>query len=151
MATKQQQADAAYERAEDQRALVLVLEAAGLAYDDRDPDLEAAIERVRVRFNLVNTAPTKPEPSVAGQINLLDGSIETCPKCGAPGSKWAACRNDADQEVPKLQCGECGTVVNVTWRQYEGIVAQRRRDHQHTDTVRSAVKPERESRSRGAG
>ena len=161
MPTKRELADRAYETQEDQRALAIVLQCAdhyiGGAFNDRERLLfeigvaSKAIERVRARLVITPPAP-KPEPSVPGQINLLDGSVESCPKCGAGRWQWAALMLAGELgEEPKLQCGNCALVVVTTWTQYNAIVAERRRQHSHMDTVKSPVVPERVKRTRGAG
>lgn len=153
--------DAAYEREMAQRALVLVLAAAEMwrgapwpgdpQEDDRPErdELNDAIERVRASFLKITGTPKPTERILPGQINLFDGSIETCPKCGKYDPWAALARGEGDPAF--LQCGNCAHVLRVSERTYDGIVACRRREHGHTDTVKSPVIPEKMGRSRGAG
>lgn len=160
MTTKREQADAAYARQEDERALRLVADAAEMwlgapwpgdpQEDDRPlrDELAVAIERVRVRYAVVNMS-AEPERSVPGQINLLSGEIETCPKCGAP-DPWAAML-PIPGRADRLQCRLCSHIVQVTQQVYEAVIARRRQQHSHTDTVKSPVVPEKIAKTRGAG
>jgi ribosomal protein S27E len=171
MASKKKDADAAYLRDEAQRALVMVLDAAALAYDVLDPDLEAAMALVRSMF-LTVTAPTKSK-ELPGQLGI-DGSIvgaaekigkssfsefmleiETCPACGkhmldGNGGSWTPLRPHPEADHA-LQCGFCGKTVLASTAQWQQVIELRRRAHAHTDTVKSPVIPEKKSRSRGAG
>lgn len=150
MPTKKELADRAFEKQEDQRALAIVcLAAEGMERTEERARVTEAVARVRERF-LTVTPIAKPEPSVPGQLNLLDGSIETCPSCGAPRWQWVALALDFGV-VPKLQCGNCAASFEVTFTQYNAIVAERRQQHKHTDTVKSPVIPEKVTRTRGAG
>jgi hypothetical protein len=158
--TKKQQADAAFERTEDKRALALLLRVARRAMHDIEDDddqyhyhqeIEQAVQRVEVRFDLVNDdAPVAPEPSLPGQMNLLDGSIETCPKCGKADTLGTMIRLSGHTGY-WLQCGQCAHVVEVTATEYGRVAARRREQHGHTDTFKSPVIPEKQGRTRGAG
>lgn len=152
MPTKRQQADQAYERQEDQRALAQVLESAERdargEYGFTNRDLLAAVERVKA--NLLKVAPKteKPEPSVVGQMNLIDGSLESCPECGAPEWQWAPMMLDFGEE-PKLQCGNCAAAFVVTFAQYNAVVAERKRTIGTSDEAMKRAT--RQPKVRGAG
>jgi hypothetical protein len=148
-------ADQAYARGENQRALVLVLAAAtdfsiemkewaGAAEIEA---LDAALDRVKAAFLKVDV-PVKSEPSVAGQMNLLDCSLETCPECGAPHWQWAPMTLDFGGE-PRLQCGNCAAAFVVTFTQYNAIVAERKRTIGDSD--RPVIRRTIARRERGAG
>lgn len=162
MPTKRELADRAYEKQEDERALKIVADVAfqyarELDEDelyDRIMEIFAAVERVRARMLPAYVPPT-PEPGVTGvkgQINLLDGTVETCPKSGAPFHQWAPLQLQGDtvDEEAKLQCGNCSQIVVVSFAQYNRVVEGRRRDYQHMDTVKSPVIPEKATPTRGA-
>lgn len=179
MPTKQQQADESYHRVEAMRALrglLQIVEEKIAALEDNDDlyqyrcELEEAVLRVREFYLPAPVAP-KPIPETEpGQIGL-DGSIaqlaglkgvikgvpQTCARCGrdmidAQGGSWTPMVH-APQAPFYLQCGNCAFMAIVTEEGWNRVVEARRYAHSHTDTVKSAVKPERESRkrTRGAG
>lgn len=148
--TKQKAADEAYRNAEAQRALVLVLECVerdmqhfhdGQAYMTARRD---AVALVRAHFLKVSE-PAKTK-TLAGQIDLVDGSVEgapaafeehgahvpgvpdTCPDCGVDmhsvyGGSWTPVANGTGFA---LQCGHCGFVAVVSQRAWQAVRDERR-------------------------
>ncbi len=153
MPTKRQLADAAYERQEDQRALVVVLAAAmNVAHNLEDDDdrydyrreLELAIERVKA--SVLRVAPVvKPDAdTLPGQINI-EGGVENVRQLGAPmavafevpATCWKCERKMLDEQgtgwtpvrTPlgyQLQCGQCGASIEVREWTYDAVLAERR-------------------------
>jgi hypothetical protein len=159
--SKKAQADAAYERQEDQRALVKILAAAeeyALGFDvvlslggaDRALEIVEAIARVKAAFLRVEAPVAKPEPSVAGQINI-DGTIESCPQCGVPEVSWSILPLDGTtiDEQARVQCGMCACIFPISFTQYNAIVAERRRTIGESD--KRVERHLHQKRVRGAG
>ena len=177
--SKRKEADAAYQRQEDQRALTLVLAAAtdfsiemkewaGAVEIDA---LDKAIDRVKASFLKVEVP--KPEPAIPGQL-AIDGSVAggpvapvrelgapmaaaydvppLCPKCGsAMLTQWGGSWTPLVAGGPgyALQCGHCAHVIPVSERQYEAVVAERKRTIGASDRPAKIIA--RERRTRGAG
>jgi hypothetical protein len=118
--SKKAQADAAYERQEDQRALVKVLAAAeefALGFDvvlslggaDRALAIVEAVARVKAAFLRVEAPVAKPEPgTLPGQL-AIDGAVAGAPPIRELGNPMAEVF-----DVPK-QCPRCGENMLLTW------------------------------------
>lgn len=148
--TKQQAADEAYRNAEAQRALVIVLAAAeGTERVIEREQVPAACALVRAHFLTVSEPPKVK--TLAGQIDLVDGSVEgapavfedfgahlhgvpdVCPDCGADmhsvyGGSWTPVLGAPGQHnvTPGLQCGHCAFIVPVSKASWEAVRAERR-------------------------
>lgn len=150
--TKQQAADEAYHRAEAQRALVFVLGLAEsypkfIAVDEHEErELREHIATVRAHFLTVSEPPKEPAvKTLAGQIDLVDGSVEgapsvfedhgaripgvpdVCPGCGVDmhsvyGGSWTPMVS----AMYALQCGHCAFVVPVSQRAWQAVRDERR-------------------------
>lgn len=166
---KQKAADAAYRNAEAQRALVFVLGLAEayanfIAVDEHEErEIQEHIATVRAHFLKVSEPPKVK--TLAGQIDLVDGSVEgdtgemdaravigipaTCPACGtnmtiAYGGNWTPLRNE-----PVLQCGSCAATVRVIAEVWDRVRDLRRRTIGAADAA--PPKKERGPKVRGAG
>lgn len=173
---KQKAADAAYRNAEAQRALVFVLGMAEsypkfVAVDEHEErELRECIATVRAHFLKVSEPPKVK--TLAGQIDLVDGSVEgdglehesppglahvptCCPRCDANmmlawGGNWTPMYKSDDEDFGKLQCGECAFVVTVTADVWDRVRDLRRRTIGAAD--RAPEKVDRGGRkTRGAG
>lgn len=185
MPSKKAQADAAFERQEDQRALAKVIAAAydfEQQYGGNDPELIAAIERAKRAFLSITGGPIVPRAHdvLPGQL-AIDGTVagepiremgnemgnpmaeafdvpKQCPCCCDNmllvwGGSWTPLRTLDDEY--QLQCGSCGHRLTANERQYDAVVAERKRTVGASDK-KSAPKPGREGmggsrRTRGAG
>lgn len=171
--TKKQQADAAHERQEDQRALVVVIAAAlGEERAEERARIYEAVERVKAAFLRID-APTK-SPELPGQLGI-DGSIvgepaapvrdlgcpmaeafdvpKQCPKCGENmlltyGGAWVPLARGEFRPC-RLQCGFCAEVITVPGDAYDAVVAERKRTVGESD--RKPLIAKRAPRVRGAG
>lgn len=170
--------DAAFEREEDQRALVKVLAVASEAeqqYGGNDPELCAAIERVKRAFLKISPSARPSSAELPGQI-AIDGSVagapprdlgapmaevfdvpKQCEACGENmllvwGGSWTPLAHLHPDAPYVLQCGHCAHTIMVSERAYEAVQAERKRTVGASD-VKNAVKPGREGmrRTRGAG
>lgn len=147
MPSKRQQADAAYERAEDQRALAIVIAAAlGEERSEERARIYECVERVKRAF-LTVTPPAKPEPgTLPGQLDI-EGRVageparnlgapmaeafdvpKQCPGCGENmllvwGGSWTPLHGSPYT----LQCGFCAHLHHCTQAAYEAVQAERRR------------------------
>jgi hypothetical protein len=175
--TKQKAADEAYHRAEAQRALVFVLGLAEsypkfIAVDEHEErELREHIATVRAHFLKVSEPPKEPAmKTLAGQIDLVDGSVEgapaafeehgahvpgvpdICPDCGVDmhsvyGGSWTPVANGTGFA---LQCGHCGFVAVVSQRAWQAVRDERRATIGAAD--RAPAKVDRGGRkTRGAG
>lgn len=169
MTTTKAQADDAYERSEDQRALVMVVEHAEATFDDeiwREDYLSrvrAAVSRVRARLLTVSVAA--PASPLAGQLTTDGGGgareptklcdvPERCHACGSAmmaelGTRWTPLRF-VDLDAARLQCGECAAIIEVTEDAWFRVMDERAKI-KAGDTVKSPVIPEKKGRTRGAG
>jgi hypothetical protein len=168
MATKQQAADAAYERAEAQRALVMVLACAERTHEQGIAEAAALLRKHYLKVS----EPTKVK-TLAGQIDLVDGSVEgaphdpepvehgplrgvpsACPGCGAAmlvvyGGSWTPLIGHASDNRLGLQCAFCAWIVSVNEAEWDAVREERRRTIGATD--RAPVKVERAGKkTRGA-
>lgn len=168
--SKRKDADKAYQRAEDQRALVHVLMMAETNIE-ADAYTSEACNRVRANFLTVSEPPRVT--GLAGQLSI-DGTSEGdtgeravklmdvptyCPGCNqnmliVHGGSWTPLKPRDDDEVTfgpdRLQCGNCGKVVEVTEEAWLRVVDMRAH-LRAADTVKSPVIPEKAGRTRGAG
>lgn len=168
---KQKAADEAYRNAEAQRALVKVLafadDMAHGEYGYVEPEVLDAIERVRAHFLKVSEPPKVK--TLAGQIDLVDGSVEGdtgeierdiagvpvhCPGCGQNmtvvyGGNWTPMYKSDDEDFGKLQCGTCARILTVTAAVWDRVRDLRRRTIGAADVA--PVKAERRKKERGAG
>jgi hypothetical protein len=150
MPSKRQQADAAYERAEDQRALALVVHLAETMalVADATPraEYEAAIARVRSRLLSVGPIVPVTHDVLPGQLDI-EGRVageparnlgapmaeafdvpKQCPGCGENmllvwGGSWTPLHGSPYT----LQCGFCAHLHHCTQAAYEAVQAERRR------------------------
>lgn len=116
--SKRKEADAAYERQEDQRALVIVLAAASeheQQYGGNDPRLVEAIERVKRAFLKIEPAlPPKPEPGqLPGQL-AIDGSVVGDSMDDAWGRDDFGAPMASAFDVPEF-CPKCDAEMLTTW------------------------------------
>lgn len=178
MATKKPtkvDADKAYHRAEAQRALVFVLGLAEsypkfIAVDEHEErELRENIATVRAHF-LTVSAP-EPVKTLAGQLDMIDGSVEggtdggyvelpsvppTCPKCSRSmdtiyGGGWTAMSlGGTPGPRPQLQCGGCAFIQNVSLAAWTAVREERRRTIGTSDVVQRRVNA-RGKKTRGAG
>jgi hypothetical protein len=145
--SKKKEADAAYLRAEAQRALALVLTVAedhGERPDSpRAAEIAAACVLVRAEFLKV-TAPARTERVLAGQLTI-EGAIEEgegsgvlaprpndgfahwpsipphCPECKrfmTIESGWTPLK---PEELRRLQCGACSNIIVVPRGSYDTL------------------------------
>jgi hypothetical protein len=114
--SKRKEADAAYERVEDQRALALIVSIAEVrAHDLEDDDdqyqyrceIEAAIARVKANILKITTPAATPTRELPGQL-AIDGSV-----AGEPVRELGAPMAEAF-DVPK-QCPACGDNMLLVW------------------------------------
>ena len=163
---KQKAADAAYHRAEAQRALVMILDCAERTHEAGIADAAAT---VRAHF-LTVSEPAKVK-TLAGQIDLVDGSVEGddglehqpppgsagvpmyCPRCATNmmivyGGNWTPVYR-VEGTPAKLQCASCSQVVTVSDEVYAIVRELRRSTIGASDAA--PVKKERGPKVRGAG
>lgn len=169
MPRRNKKADEAYERIEDQRALVAVLDAAHLYSINLDDiengqwiaEIDAAIARVMRAFVRISTADAQASLHVPPDAFDPPRDLGTpmadafevparCPKCDAEvntvrGGRWSPLHGSPYT----VQCDACGHQVQVSQQQYEAVQAERRAAFGDSD--RSLKRSHREPRTRGAG